>query len=95
MARVQRAGAETSEETPDGTALESRAKQVVADVLRPLIAADGGDIELVSVSPTLIVVRLSGTCAGCPGRPYTVSGVIERAMRKAVSPDIRVEVAPD
>ena len=41
----------------------------VIERLRPLLQADGGDIELVEVAePTGVVsVRLQGACRGCPG----------------------------
>ena len=97
MVRAQRGGAResSSPESTDSDSLESRAKHLVDVVLRPLIHADGGEIELVSTSAERLVVRLTGTCAGCPGRPYTLHGVIERAARKALNAAIRVELAPD
>ena len=76
-----------------GSPLEAQAKRLIDDVLRPIIAADGGQIELVSVTEARLIVRLSGTCSGCPGRPYTLSGVVERAARKYLSPTIQVDVA--
>ena len=53
--------------------------------------ADGGEIELVEVKDRTVVVRLSGVCAGCPGQPYTVSGVIEPVLKRALGDDIIVE----
>jgi Fe-S cluster biogenesis protein NfuA len=71
--------------------MEEAARKLIDQVLRPLIAVDGGRIELVSVVDKCVVVRLSGTCAGCPGRPYTLSGVIEPAVKRALGKDVRVE----
>jgi len=35
--------------------------------IRPSLQADGGDVELVEVTPDGVVkVKLSGACAGCP-----------------------------
>jgi NifU-like protein len=93
MGRAQRGGARES--SADTDSLEIRARRLVDEVLRPLIAADGGVIEFVSVSSAQLVIRLAGTCAGCPGRPYTVQGVIQRAARKVLDPEMQVEVAAD
>ena len=72
-------------------ALEQRAKQLIDDVVRPLIAADGGQIEFVRVVDRRVVVRLTGMCAGCPGRTYTLSGIIEPAARRWLGADVQVE----
>jgi len=75
--------------------MQARAQHLVEDVLRPIIAADGGTIELVSAASNTLVLRLSGMCAGCPGRPYTLQGVIEPAARKALGADVRVDLTID
>jgi NifU-like protein len=75
--------------------LEQRAKKLIDEVVRPLVAADGGQIELVKVVDRRIVVRLSGMCAGCPGRPYTLSGVVEPLARRWLGADIEVEAVKD
>ncbi len=93
MARAQRGGAsESASVASSGGDLEARARQLVDQVLRPIIAADGGKIELVGVRGRRVVVRMFGMCAGCPGRPYTVSGVIEPAIRRFLGSDVAFEV---
>ena len=57
---------------------------VVLDRVRPLLQADGGDIELVDVSGRKAYVRLSGKCAGCPSAHLTLHIGIEMAIREAV-----------
>ena len=72
--------------------MEERAKQLVDEVLAPLIAADGGKIELVSLVDKRLLVRLTGTCSGCPGRPYTLTRIVEPVAKKWLGDDVRVEV---
>ena len=71
--------------------MRERAQALIDDVLQPLVAADGGRIELLEVSDRRVVVRLSGTCLGCPGQPYTLSHVIEPAFKKVLGPETQVE----
>jgi NifU-like protein len=71
--------------------VREKAQALIDDYLRPLIEADGGSIELVEVSAERIVLRLAGTCVGCPGKPYTLSGVIEPAVRRALGANVQVE----
>jgi Fe-S cluster biogenesis protein NfuA len=67
---------------------------VLEALVRPVIEADGGTIELVSVEGASVTVHMEGACAGCPGRPYTRAGLIEPALRKALGQRVEVEIAP-
>jgi Fe-S cluster biogenesis protein NfuA len=67
-------------------------EHVISDIVRPLVAADGGDVHLLDVTADRVIVALSGNCAGCPGRPYTTSGVIEPALRKVLGASVAIEV---
>jgi NifU-like protein len=70
--------------------LEQKAKKLIDEIVRPLVAADGGEIELVRVEDNRLIVRLTGMCSGCPGRPYTLSGIIEPAARRWLGADVQV-----
>ena len=70
-----------------------RAKEIIDDLIRPLVEADGGQIELVEVEDSTVVIRLSGTCAGCPGQPYTLERVIEPALRRVLGDEVSVRRA--
>lgn len=59
--------------------------QAVLDTLRPLIQWDGGDVELVDVSPAGVVkVRFRGACVGCPSSDATLRLGIEKSLREKV-----------
>jgi Fe-S cluster biogenesis protein NfuA len=59
--------------------------------IRPMLQADGGDIELVDVEEGVVKVRLQGACAGCPGAQMTLRMGVEREVKKAVPEVKRVE----
>ena len=60
---------------------------------RPSLQADGGDVELVEVTPEGVVkVRLTGACAGCPMRQMTLQMGIGRALKEEV-PEVKEIVA--
>lgn len=65
---------------------------LIAEVIRPLMEADGGGVELISVEGATVTLRLLRACAGCPGAPYTRAGVIEPLLRKALGPSVRVRL---
>jgi Fe-S cluster biogenesis protein NfuA len=67
--------------------------QKVIDVLRPVLQADGGDVELVEVVDNVVKVRLTGACGGCPMALMTLKNGIEARVRQEI-PEIRsVELA--
>lgn len=55
---------------------------------RPLIRADGGDIEFVGVVDGVVRVRLKGACVGCPASFMTLQMGIEQRLRERF-PNIR------
>ena len=69
--------------------------QAAIEQIRPLLQADGGDIELVDVQDTGVVsVRLQGACKGCPGAQMTLKMGVERHLREKV-PEVTEVVAVD
>ncbi len=57
----------------------------VIEQIRPALQRDGGDIELVDVTPEGVVsVRLQGACAGCPSATMTLSMLVERKLKADV-----------
>ncbi len=68
--------------------------QEVVEQIRPLLQADGGDIELVDVEEDSgkVSVRLQGACKGCPGAAMTLKMGVERHM-KAKVPQVSEVVA--
>jgi len=60
--------------------------------IRPYLQADGGDVELIKVTPEGIVeVRLTGACGNCPMSQMTLRAGVERAIIREVPGVRRVE----
>ena len=68
----------------------------VIEAIRPLLQADGGDIELVGVDEETgkVSVRLQGACKGCPGAQMTLKMGVERKLKEEV-PEVTEVVAVD
>lgn len=64
------------------------------DLLRPALRAHGGDIELVRVEDSRVVVRLTGACAGCPMAQLTLKQGVEKFLVKRVPGVTAVEAVP-
>ena len=79
--------AEKVKSSPAG--MKQRVQDVV-DKIRPLLQADGGDIELVDVQEQtgVVKVRLQGACRGCPSAAMTLKMGVERHLKEHV-PEVR------
>ena len=61
----------------------------VVDQLRPVIQADGGDLELIDVSAEgIVTLRVQGSCTGCGSAAATLRNGVERWI-KAKVPGVR------
>ncbi len=61
--------------------------------VRPHLLADGGNVELVSVSEEGIVkVRLTGACGSCPMSTMTLQYGVKKAIMESV-PEVKDVVA--
>lgn len=57
--------------------------------IRPALQADGGNVELVDVSPDGVVkVKLTGACGGCPMSQMTLKMGVERTLKQEV-PEVK------
>ena len=68
-----------------------RIEEVIDTEIRPLLQADGGDIELVDVIGTHVQVAFRGHCAWCRMRDFTMDGTVGAKLRELVDPKIEVE----
>lgn len=63
--------------------LAERAEAALATI-RPTLAGHGGDVELVSVEPPEVAVRLTGACDGCPASALTFYAGVQKAIQDAM-----------
>ena len=71
----------TKEET--GADMKDRVEAVL-DRLRPMLMADGGNIELIDVKDGDVFVHLVGACGMCPSSTMTLKMGVERALKEAI-----------
>jgi len=71
-------------------------KQKVEDALnevRPTLQADGGNVDLISISDEgKVTVKLTGACGGCPMSQMTLKMGIEKVIKQRV-PEIKEVVS--
>jgi Fe-S cluster biogenesis protein NfuA len=68
----------------EGDVVTRERVEAVLNRVRPFMHADGGDIELLSISGNSADVRLTGMCAGCPSAHMTLYLGVETALREEI-----------
>ena len=66
----------------------------VIDKVRPSIALDGGDIDLIAVKNGSVYVQLKGACIGCASSGTTLKYGVERQLRMDIHPELTVVNVP-
>ena len=62
--------------------------------VRPGIAADGGDIKLITIRSGIIYVQLQGACVGCGSAGSTIKYSVEKQMKVDIHPELEVRNLP-
>lgn len=52
------------------------------EMIRPAVAMDGGNIDLVEIKDNNIYVRMGGACVGCPSSQITLRLGVETSLRE-------------
>jgi len=72
-------------------------RECLRSQVQPLLAIDRGRVELRKVDPVAgrVVLRYSGTCAGCPGLSVTHEQVVVPLLRRAFPAIAEIEASID
>jgi Fe-S cluster biogenesis protein NfuA len=73
--------------------LAARVERGLAGV-RPFLAQHGGDVELLDIDPDVgaVLLRLLGSCDGCPSSAVTLQTAVERAVVEAAPEIVTIDV---
>lgn len=74
----------------DADALREQVEAAL-DTIRPAIAMDGGNVELLDIEDGVVTLRMMGACGGCPMSTMTLKQGIEQRLREMVSGIERVD----
>ena len=68
--------------------------EAALDSVRPGLEGHGGNVELVELRPPdTVILRLLGSCHGCPSSSLTLSDGVEKAIRDACPEICHIETA--
>jgi Fe-S cluster biogenesis protein NfuA len=74
----------------DNEALREQVEAAL-DTIRPAIAMDGGNVELLDIEDGVVTLRMMGACGGCPMSTMTLKRGIEERLKVMVPGIERVD----
>lgn len=54
----------------------------------PMLARDGGAIELLGIKDGKVFIQLKGSCIGCSASNTTLKFVVEKELQEAIHPEL-------
>ncbi|MBN1323041.1 MAG: NifU family protein [Methanotrichaceae archaeon] len=59
--------------------------EAALESVKNALRMEGGDVELVDIEDGEVMVRLTGSCAGCPFSQMTLKNFVEKELKKNVA----------
>ena len=85
-----REAAGTDRSVPSPYQFSKQVEKVLDQYVRPMLARDGGGVEIVDIKDTAVYCHLVGACAGCGGAGMTMKLMVERTLKEMVDDRIRI-----
>ncbi len=85
--------AETTADEQSGMSpyqFSKKVEKTLEEYIRPMLRADGGDVELVDIKNHLVYCQLTGACQGCRGAAQTMKMMVEKTLKEKVDERVRV-----
>jgi NifU-like protein len=70
--------------------LAKKIEKMLDDYIRPMVARDGGGIEIIDIKDWIVYVELTGNCVGCASAGQTIKMLVEKTLKDQVDERIRV-----
>jgi Fe-S cluster biogenesis protein NfuA len=70
-------------------------EEILDKTIRPGLQGDGGDIQALSYTENILMVKYQGACGTCPSSATGTLEAIKAILRDELNPDIEVYIAPE
>lgn len=70
-------------------------EDILDKTIRPGLQGDGGDIQALTYSENILMVKYQGACGTCPSSTTGTLEAIKAILRDEINPDIEVYIAPE
>ncbi len=70
--------------------LQQPVSELIKTKIAPMMAQDGGAIELMQIKDGRVFVQLKGSCNGCAASSSTLKYIVEKNLKEFIHSDITV-----
>ena len=74
--------------------LQDPVKNIIETKIAPMLAQDGGAIALLAIKDSAVYVQLQGACVGCAASGSTLKYIVEKELKSAIHPDLKIVNVP-
>ena len=74
--------------------LQDPVNSIIKNKISPMLARDGGAIELLSIEDARVFVQLKGACIGCSASGSTLKYIVEKELKAAIHPELQIVNVP-
>ena len=74
--------------------LQEPVNNIIEKKISPKLARDGGAIELLDIKNAKVYIQLKGACVGCSASGSTLKYVVEKELKSAIHPDLKIINVP-
>lgn len=67
---------------------------IIQSKIAPMLARDGGAIQLLDIIDGRIFVQLQGACVGCSASGSTLKFIVEKELKAAIHPELQIVNVP-
>ena len=67
---------------------------IITTKIAPMLAKDGGAIELLTIKNAKVYVQLQGACVGCSASSSTLKFIVEKELKAAIHPELEIINVP-
>jgi Fe-S cluster biogenesis protein NfuA len=75
--------------------LQEPVTQLIETKIAPMMAADGGAIQLLQIKDGKVFVQLKGACVGCAASGSTLKYIVEKNLKEFIHPEIEIINVPE
>ena len=70
--------------------LQQPVSDIIQSKIAPMLAQDGGAIELLKIKDAKVYVQLKGSCIGCAASSSTLKFIVEKNLKELIHPELQI-----
>ena len=74
--------------------LQDPVSSIIKTKIAPMLARDGGAIQLLDIKNARVFIQLQGSCVGCSASSSTLKYIVEKELKTAIHPDLDIVNVP-